>query len=581
MKFKFLLLSIVTFLFLSSCEDTENENTGTGIANFSVTELIEIENATSALNINIGLDNFNHAGGKVNIEISGGTYGTDFTTSKESASFELDVEAGSLVSVFTISPVDNELIEEDKTLTITMVSASGAIEVGDKTTISFTILENDDPLVAIAGFENATSQIDENATSATTVNIPFNQESTNGGIISITSSVDAVYGTDYTIVGQASGTFMLTVPAGATQASFDISAIDNTNFEADKMVTFTIEEVTGGLSVGPNKETLITIVNDDAAPNPVIEFNASNTTTVAENAGTLTINFDLSEVTTAEATVELTASGTTTAGSDFTFDGSSTNPYTFTIAAGSSTASLNLPITDDTDFEGDETIVLDITSVSGGLDAGVSLQQITATITDDDPDPSQLNYVETFESFDGSDTYLNDVLNYQNALVTQTIDNTKLIDLINNSGNFSDEANENQASDNGLNLFYNTGNDSSLNGILDNVVITPLLSGSGNIDVSIDAAYAFKNQNSATVTFYWSQTYDGSGTFTESDWTVMGTESVADMDGEGFGNNSYKRENFSITTATNFYIAIRVNQTMDDSNYRTRWRFDNIKAVSK
>ncbi|TMM29088.1 hypothetical protein FDT66_11920 [Polaribacter aestuariivivens] len=581
MKFKFLLLTIVTFLFLSSCEDTENENTGTAIANFSVTELIEIENATSALNINIGLDNFNHAGGKVNIEISGGTYGTDFTTSTESASFELDIEAGSLVSVFTISPVDNELIEEDKTLTITMTSASGAIEVGDKTTISFTILENDNPLIAIAGFENAVASIDENASNATTINIPFNQESTNGGTISIAASGDAVYGTDYTVAGQTSGTFIVTVPAGATAASFDISAIDNTVFEADKMVTFTIEEVTGGLSIGPNKESVITIVNDDAAPNPVVDFNASNTTTIAENAGTLTINFDLSEATTTDATIELTASGTTTVGTDFTFDGSSTNPYSLTISAGATTASLNIPITDDTDFEGDETIILDITSVSGGLDAGVDQQQITITITDDDPDPSQLNYVETFESFDGSDTYLNDVLKYQNVLVTQTVDATKLIGLINNSGNFSDENDVSQASDNGLNLFYNTGSDSSLNGILDNVVITPLLTGFGDIDVSIDAAYAFRNQNSATVTFYWSQTYDGSGTFTESDWTVMGTETASDMNGEGFGNNSYKRENFSISTTANFYIAIRVNQTIDDSNYRTRWRFDNIKAVSK
>ena len=101
------------------------------------------------------------------------------------------------------------------------------------------------------------------------------------------------------------------------------------------------------------------------------------------------------------------------------------------------------------------------------------------------------------------------------------------------------------------------------------------------MDVSIDAAYAFKNQNSATVTFYWSQTYDGSGTFNESDWTAMGTETVANMDAEGFGNNAYKRQEFNIAPTANFYIAIRVNQNVDDTNYRLRWRFDNIQVDSQ
>jgi hypothetical protein len=61
----------------------------------------------------------------------------------------------------------------------------------------------------------------------------------------------------------------------------------------------------------------------------------------------------------------------------------------------------------------------------------------------------------------------------------------------------------------------------------------------------------------------------------------MGTETAANMDSEGFGNNVFKRQVFNINPSANFYIAIRVSQTIDATNYRTRWRFDNLKVNSQ
>jgi len=579
MKLRHLLLPILAFIFVFSCEDDDEILNGTGVVDFSLTEIVEVENATSSLTLNIGVDTFNHNGGTVDVSISGADYGTDYITSTESSTFTLTVAPQSLLADFSISPVDDEVIEEDKVLTITLSNATGSLALGENTSLVFTILDNDDPLIALVGFETETSTIQENDTNNTLINIPFDQTSTNGGTLVISSSGDANFDTDYTVTGQTSGNFTLNVPSGVDTASFEIQPIDNTMFEADKTVTFTITDVTGGLAIGPDSQTTVTIVNDDAPTNPVIDFSDSISLTYNEDSGTATLNFELSSMTTADATLEITTSGTADA-SDFNFDGSTANPYSFTIPSGSTTASIDISITDDAVTETDETIILTITSVTGGLDAGLNLQQQTLTITDNDASPS-FNYVETFESNDGSDGYLNTTLNFQNALANQTIDPTKVIELITNAGSFSDVDEETDPSDNGLNLFYNTGNDSSLNGVVDNVVITPILEGSGAMDVSIDAAYAFKNQNAAMVTFYWSQTYDGSGTFNESEWTVMGTETVTDMDNEGFGNNSYKRQEFDISPTANFYLAIRVTGTVDDTNYRLRWRFDNIKAISQ
>ena len=579
MKLRLLILSIIVSGFIQSCEEDDENVNGTGTVGFSFTELIEVESATSSLTLNIGIDNFNHSGGTIDVLITGANYGSDYETSTGSESFTLEVAPQSLVANFTITPVDDQIIEEDKVLTIALTGTSGALELGESNTLTFTILDNDNPLVALVAFENETLNIEEDNTSNTLINIPFDQATTDGGTINISSSGDAVFGTDYSINGQTSGDFTLTVPGGATSASFEIQAIDNPDFATDKIAVFTLNDATGGLSLGATTQTSITIENDDLPANPIIDFSASNTLMYNEDAGTATLNFDISQATTADATIELTTSGTAAA-ADFNFGGSTANPYVFTIASGATTGSITLTIVEDSDIESDETIIVDISSVTGGLVIGTTLLSQTITITDNDA--TIFDYTETFESNDASLTYLNDVLNFQNVLATQTVDPTRVIGLITNAGSFSDVDNVNSSSDNGLNLFYNTGSDSSLNGIMDNVVITPVLTGSGPMNVSVDAAYAFRNQNSANITFYWSQTYDGSGgTFNEADWTIMGTETAADMFAEGLGNNAYKREEFTIDPTADFYIAIRVNQTVDDSNYRLRWRFDNFKVISQ
>ena len=418
-------------------------------------------------------------------------------------------------------------------------------------------------------------QINEDDTAATQLNITFDLPTSNGGTVTFETIGDAIFGTDFTVEGQTSTPFTITVDPGATSASISVLPIDNSDFEADKTVTFTMIETTDGVSLGTALSSTVTIVNDDTSPFKLIDFSTTNPVTFSEDGGTLTLNFDISETTTQDATVELTVNTSSTAllGTDFTLDGSTTSPYTFSVTAGSNTASINIPITDDTDIEDDETIILDITNATGGLQVGINNTSNTTTITDNDFMP--FNYVEDFES--GADLT---TLGYENILNGQTVDPSQVISLITNTGSFSDVNDVNGTSDNGLNLFYNAGSGTTVTEILDNVIVSPIMNASGNMEVIVDNSYAFKNQNSATVTYYWSETYNGSGTFVESEWNIMGTETAANMDSEGFGNNTYKQQVFNINPTANFYIAIRVSQTIDGTNYRTRWRFDNLKVNS-
>ena len=572
MKLKLLFVLTLLLTFTISCEEDDENIDGTGTVQFTNSNLFEVENATAPLNVNLGIDSFNHNGGSVNVSISGATYGTDYTTNFGSDEFVIDIAKQGLVGTFNIQPLDNAVLEGTKTLTITITGVSGALAVGANNTLTFSILDDEAPSIGVVSFANANTTIQEDATSATTIDIPFVNESSFGGTISLTASGTAVFGTDYTIAGQTSANFVINVPAGATSANFDISAIDNADFANNKTVIYTISQVTGNLLLGSSLQNTIEINNDDASPFPLLNFNTASAT-LNENAGTINIAYTLSYASTASTDVELTTSGTANS-SDFNFSGSTTNPYTFTIPAGTTTGNVSLTIIDDTILENTETIIINITNITGGAIAG-SNTQLTVSITDNDAIP--INYLETFEGFNSEADAT--AAGFRSLLNGQTVDNTKVIGFLSNSGSFSDPNNVTMPSDKGLNIFHNDSG-TTTSEILDNVYVSPLMMGNGNINVEIDNAYAFASQNSATITYYYSQTYNGTNPFNVNDWQVMGTETVAAMQAQNFGNNAYKRESFNISTTGNFYVAIRINQTIDATNFRTRWRFDNLKVNS-
>ncbi|MFA6174240.1 MAG: zinc-dependent metalloprotease family protein, partial [Kiritimatiellales bacterium] len=98
---------------------------------------------------------------------------------------------------------------------------------------------------------------------------------------------------------------------------------------------------------------------------------------MAEAGGTATVTAALSSPYTQPVTVNLAFSGTATPAADCTRSGTN-----IVIAAGSTTNAITLTAKDDLIYEGDETVIVAISSVVNGSSSGT--QQVTATITDDD-----------------------------------------------------------------------------------------------------------------------------------------------------------------------------------------------------
>ncbi|WP_279387970.1 choice-of-anchor U domain-containing protein [Thiobaca trueperi] len=231
----------------------------------------------------------------------------------------------------------------------------------------------------------------------------------------LTGNVDGTSGADETLflsdanllAAQQSGiavtgnnTATLTLIGGDTLADFQAvlrniqyKNVDSTPTTGARTVTITVDD-----DATASATATITVTTAVA---PTVALSINNAT-VAEAAGSSTITATLSATASTDTTITLTPSGTATgSGTDYTL--SST---TITITAGNTTGTATLSAVQDALDEDDETVILDITGVSGGGGATESgSQQQTITITDDDPTPS-LSIADVSQAEGNSDTYM-------------------------------------------------------------------------------------------------------------------------------------------------------------------------------
>lgn len=106
-------------------------------------------------------------------------------------------------------------------------------------------------------------------------------------------------------------------------------------------------------------------------------------TTAAEGDGTAVFTVTRSGATSDEESVDYaTVDGTATAGTDYT-----ATSGTLTFAPGATTATVAVPILDDTVHEADETFTLELSNPIGVPTPTLSVAEATATIVDTDPQP--------------------------------------------------------------------------------------------------------------------------------------------------------------------------------------------------
>lgn len=300
------------------------------------------------------------------------TVTVNYATSNGTASAPADYTAASGAAVFTpgvtqttvnLSIVNDALIENNETFSITLSSPSGAT-LGAPAAATITITDNDQPVVALS---SATYSVNEGAGTASII-VTLNQAAPYLVTVAYATSNDTATAPGDFIA--ASGT--LTFTPGLTQSTAHIVIVNDTAIENNETFGITLSSPANA-TMGAPAAASISITDNDQ---PQVQFSA-NAYTVDES-GSAVITVTLSQPSPVAVTAQFaTSDGTATAGSDYTAISG-----TLTITAGLTSATFSVPLLDDSHFEAAETLHL-VLSAPTNATLGIPAQA-TVTIHDND-----------------------------------------------------------------------------------------------------------------------------------------------------------------------------------------------------
>ena len=318
---------------------------------------------------------------------AGGTHpataGTDYTA--VSPARTATIAAGASSVVVTVQTTQDSLDEPDETFLVELSSPVNATLDSAADEATGTITDNDGaptPKKAIiAPSPGSLREVVENVANAPTMTFivslsgtTFNTDQT--VTVSVGKAGDpATSGVDYTAVSD----WTLTIPAGtgSVQGSFTLDPIDDALDEANE--TLTLTATLPGVDI---PDLTFTIIDDD--PTPTVSVGDAAAVTEGDDPET-TVNLSfpvtLSAVSGQKVTVTYTLGGTATADDDYTDPAAKS----VTIAAGTRTANILVPVKGDVVDELNETVTV---TLSGATNATVSsvegADEGEGTITDDD-----------------------------------------------------------------------------------------------------------------------------------------------------------------------------------------------------
>ncbi|MCB9098783.1 MAG: right-handed parallel beta-helix repeat-containing protein [Anaerolineales bacterium] len=345
-------------------------------ANYSVDETAGTATITVTMSLSSALQT------TVDYATSDGT-ATD-PTDYISATDTLTFAPGTTVQTFTVTINNDTELEGSETVSLTLSNVSNANLGNTNNPATLTIIDDDASTIQ---FEPANYMVFENV-GTQVISVTMTQPQ------AVTATVD-YFTSDGTATDPAdylSASDTLTFTPGITVVTFSVTIVDNTILEPTESFQLNLTNVVSA-NIGSPTGT-VTIIDGDTPP--TIDFETVDFS-VDETAGTATITVTLSAASEISASVVYTTSdGTASSASDYS---AVTNTLTFNPGVISTT--FTVPITDDSIYEGDETVLL---WLSNAVNAVIGSGAATLTIIDNE-EPPELGFDREFysvEEFEGS-----------------------------------------------------------------------------------------------------------------------------------------------------------------------------------
>ena len=325
------------------------------------------ENAGSGF-IQVSLSALSSASVSVDYSVTGGTAtggGVDYTLNNGTVTFA----PGELVKLIPVTLVDDTLIEGPETVIVALANAVGA-NPGTVVVHTLTIADDDFPVVSIvatdpnaaeAGLDPGTFTISRTGPTAASLTVT----------LALTGT--ATSGADYNTIATP---LSLVIPAGAASATVTVTPIQDTLLEGPETVIETIS-ANATYTVGSPATATVTIADDDRSTVSIVASDAIATETPG-NTGQFTVT--RTAPSTASLTVNFTIAGTATNTTDYATIASS-----ITFNANETSKTITVTPVDDLITEGDEVVILSI-STSISYDIGAS-SFAAVTIQDNDYPP--------------------------------------------------------------------------------------------------------------------------------------------------------------------------------------------------
>ena len=328
------------------------------------------ENAAGTMNVDVSLSMPSTSAITVDYTVTAGTAtaGLDYNGSNGTLSFA----PGDTMKSIPVEILDDALIDGTESFTLTLSNPVQAV-LNAASTHTVNITDNDLPVVTVLA-------TDANAAEAGldpgVFTISRTGPTTSDLIVNLTRSGSATSASDY-VSFSPTVAFTTTIPAGSASTTITVTPISDTTNEGNEIVGLSVTTSAGVYTVGVNASATVTIADDDR---PTLSITATDAVASETPGNTAAFTITRSVVTSTSYSITLSLSGTATNGTDYTSIAS-----TLSFASGETTKTVTVTPVNDLLTEGNETVVLQITSVNANFSGP---NYAIATLQDNDFPPS-------------------------------------------------------------------------------------------------------------------------------------------------------------------------------------------------
>ena len=291
--------------------------------------------------------------------------------------------AGATSATINVATIDDALVEPGETVLLTLTSiTSGDSDIrirSDANAATVNLADDDTAQVSVA----ATTAAAEPGTNGV-FTVSMTKASSTNTVIGYTIGGTAASGADFTALSGS-----VTILAGNTSATVTVPVIDDLIVEANETVVLTLATVAGDPDItinGAANSASVAITDNDSAQVSI----AATTAAAAEPATNGVFTVSMTRASSTDTVISYTVGGTAAAGSDYTALSGSV-----TIFAGSTSATITVPVLNDALVEASETVVVTLTGVAGDPDITLNGAASSATVTIADNDTAQVSVAAT------------------------------------------------------------------------------------------------------------------------------------------------------------------------------------------